>query len=340
MTPPQRTAGATLDEVAERAGVSRATASRVLSGDPRVSDRAREAVRTAASALSYVPRQAARSLATRRSDALAFVVAESGDKFFADPFFAGVLRGAQVAAAERRRQLLFVVVANDDDRTRLEEYAAGGHVDGAMFLSVHGNDPLPGRVHRLGVPVVLAGRPANPRVGIPYVTADNVTGGRLAAQALLARGSLRPATVCGPCDMTASLDRLAGFRAELAENGIDLPSTAVTEGDFTISGGHRAMERLLESGERPDAVFAANDLMAVGALRALRARRIRVPDDVAVVGFDDVPLAADADPPLTTVRQPLEVMGRHMARMLMDLADGGQTTSATLAVELVTRTSA
>ncbi len=340
MVPPQRSAAPTLNEVAERAGVSRATASRVLSGDPRVSDRAREAVRSAASALAYVPRQAARSLATRRSDALAFVVAETGEKFFADPFFAGVLRGAQVAAAERRRQLLFVVVANDDDRARLEEYAAGGHVDGAMFLSVHRNDPMPGRVHRLGVPVVLAGRPANLRAGMPYVTADNPTGGRLAAQALLARGSRRPVTITGPSDMTASIDRLAGFRAELTENGVELPPSAVAEGDFTISGGHRAMERLLDGGATPDAVFAANDQMAVGVLRALRARGIRVPDDVAVVGFDDVPLAADADPPLTTIRQPLEVMGRHMARMLIDLADGGPATSATLAVELVPRASA
>jgi len=340
VSPPQRRAAPTLDLVAERAGVSRATASRVLNGDPRVSDRARESVRAAAAELAYVPQQAARSLATRRSDALAFVVAESGEKFFADPFFAGVLRGAQVAAAERRRQLLFVVVANDDDRSRLEEYAAGGHVDGAMFLSVHGPDPLPGRVQRLGVPVVLAGRPVNPRASLPYVSADNLTGGRIAAQALAARGSRHPATITGPADMTASIDRLAGFRAGLAENGTELPAESVVEGDFTISGGYRAMAQLLDAGVPLDALFAANDLTAVGALRAMRERRVRVPEDIAVVGFDDVPLAADADPPLTTVRQPLEAMGRQMARMLIDLADGGPATSATLAVELVQRDSA
>jgi DNA-binding LacI/PurR family transcriptional regulator len=330
----------TLDTVAERAGVSRATASRVLTGNPRVSDRARESVRQAAAELSYVPRQAARSLATRRSDALAFVVAESGERFFADPFFASVLRGAQAAAAERRRQLLFVVVATDDDRARLEEYAAGGHVDGAMFLSVHGDDPLPGRVERLGVPVVLAGRPPGRRTSLPYVTPDNVTGGRLAAQALVARGCRHPATITGPADMTATSDRLIGFRAELAERGIDLPPTHVAGGDFAIGGGYRAMEELLGTATDVDGVFAANDLMAVGAMRALRDRGVRVPEDVAVVGYDDVPIAADADPPLTTVRQPLEAMGRQMARMLIDLADGGEASSVTLAVELVTRSSA
>ena len=340
MAPPPRPTAPTLDTVAARAGVSRATASRVLSGDPRVSDRAREAVRTAAAELSYVPRQAARSLATRRSDALAFVVAESGEKFFADPFFAGVLRGAQAAAAERRRQLLFVFVADDGDRTRLEEYAAGGHIDGAMFLSVHGDDPLPGRIERLGVPVVLAGRPAGRRTALPYVTPDNVTGGRLAAQALLARGSRRPATITGPADMTATVDRLAGFRAELAEHGVELPAAHVVEGDFSISGGYRALVQLLADDVRPDGLFAANDLTAVGALRALRDRGLRVPDDVAVVGYDDVPLAADADPALTTVRQPLEAMGRQMARILIDLADGRQATSVTLGVEPVGRDSA
>ena len=340
MAPPPRSPAPTLDTVAERAGVSRATASRVLTGDPRVSQRARDLVKAAATELRYVPRQAARSLATRRSDALAFVVAESGEKFFADPFFAGVLRGAQAAAAERRRQLLFVVVANDDDRTRLEEYAAGGHIDGAMFLSVHGDDPLPARVQRLGIPVVLAGRPPSRRGALPYVTPDNLTGGRLAAQALLGRGCRYPATITGPADMTASADRLAGFRAELGDRGVPLPAALVAEGDFSIGGGYRAMRALLDAGEPLDAVFAANDLTAVGALRALRERQLRVPDDVAVVGYDDVPIAVDADPPLTTVHQPLEAMGRQMARMIIDLADGGQATSVTLAVELVTRDSA
>ncbi|WP_413450903.1 LacI family DNA-binding transcriptional regulator [Georgenia phoenicis] len=340
MVTPLRDSAPTLDTVAERAGVSRATASRVLSGDPRVSDRARESVRAAAAELSYVPRQAARSLATSRSDALAFVVAESGEKFFADPFFAGVLRGAQVAAAERRRQLLFVVVSNDDDRARLEEYAAGGHVDGAMFLSVHGDDPLPGRVHRLGVPVVLAGRPPSRRASFPYVSPDNFSGGRLAGQALLARGCRRLATITGPRDMTATSDRLGGFRAELDDQGVELPDSRVVEGDFTIGGGYRVMRDLLATGEEIDGLFAANDLTAVGALRALREQGLRVPDDVAVVGFDDVPIAVDADPPLTTVRQPLEAMGRQMARMLIDLADGDQATSMTLEVALVPRDSA
>ncbi|MEE6272476.1 LacI family DNA-binding transcriptional regulator [Georgenia sp. MJ206] len=340
MTPPAKGSGATLDTVARLAGVSRATASRVLSGDARVSDRAREAVRSAAAELSYVPQQAARSLATRRSDSLAFVVSESGDRFFADPFFANVLRGAQAAAAERRRQLFFLVVANDDDRARLEEYAAGGHLDGAMFLSVHGDDPMPARVQRLGIPVVLAGRPPSRRVALPYVTPDNVNGGRLAAQVLLARGCRRPVTISGPADMTATSDRLLGFRSELADNGIDLPAERVAAGDFSLPSGYRAMADLLDRASDIDAVFAANDLMAVGALRALRERGLRVPDDVAVVGYDDVPLAAESDPPLTTVRQPLEAMGRHMTRMLIDLADGGDATSVTLATELVTRDSA
>ena len=188
--------------------------------------------------------------------------------------------------------------------------------------------------------MVLAGRPPGTRGALPYVTSDNLTGGRLAAQALLNRGCRRVATITGPADMTASIDRRAGLAAELADHGVELVPERVVEGDFTISGGHRAMNELLAAQPDIDSVFAANDLMAIGALRALRAHGLSVPDDVAVVGYDDVSLAADADPPLTTVRQPLEVMGRQMARMLMDLADGGPATSVTLGVELVTRDSA
>lgn len=330
--------GPTLDTVAERAGVSRATASRVLAGSPRVSDRAREAVLAAAAELAYVPSQAARSLARRRSDALAFVVSESGDRFFSDPFFAGVLRGAQAAAAQHRRQLLFVVVANDDDRARLAEFAAAGHVDGAMFLSVHGNDPLPGRIAKL-MPVVLAGRPPG-RSALPYVTPDNVTGGRLAARALLARGRRNLAVLAGPADMSGSEDRLVGFTAELAEAGLELAPERVRPGDFGMRSGRRGMAELLEAGIPVDGVFAANDLMAVGALRVLHDHGLRVPEDVAVVGYDDVPIATETQPPLTTVRQPLDAMGRQMTRLLIDMLDGAPGASVTLATELVQRASA
>lgn len=340
MVRPVRTHAATLDDVAARAGVSRATASRVLAGSSKVSERAQQAVRDAAAELSYVARQAARELAGGRSDAIAFVVSETRERFFADPFFAGVLRGAQAAASDHRRQLMFAIVSTDDDRARFEEYAAGGHLGGAMFLSVHANEHLPGRLERLGIPVVLAGRPPGRRPALPFVSPDNVAGGRSAAHVLIERGCRHVATIAGPPDMTASGDRLLGFRAELTEHGVTLSDELVVAGDFSPDSGYEVARGLLARDPEIDGIFAANDLMALGALRALREAGRSVPDDVAVVGFDDVPLAAQAHPPLTTVRQPLEAMGRQMTRMLLDALDGVPVTSVTLATELVVRDSA
>ena len=335
-----RRSAVTLEAVAARAGVSRATASRVLNGSTRVSARARDSVRAAADDLGYVPNSAARSLVTRQSDALAFVVAESEDVFFSDPFFAPVLRGAHAAAAERGRPLLFVIVATDDDRARVEQYAAGGHVDGVMFVSVHSHDTLPRRVHQLGVPVVLAGRPPRGRPALPYVSSDNLGGGAAAARVLLERGCTRIATITGPEDMTVTPDRLEGFRQGLASAGVELSAERIVAGDFSMAGGRAAMVELLDNVPDVDGLFAANDLMAVAAIQVAAERGRVVPDDLAVVGFDDVPVAASSSPQLTTIRQPLDAMGRQMARLLIDAAEGLDVTSLVLETEVVGRESA
>lgn len=326
----------TLDSVAALADVSRATAGRVLSASPKVSDAARAAVLDAAARLGYVANQAARSLATRRSESIAFVVAEPEDRVFGDPFFPAVLRGAHRVVAEHRYQLVFVLLSTDADREQLQRFAAGGHVDGAVFLSLHGDDPLPGRLRAGGLPVVVAGRPFRAGDDVPHVDADNAGGGRLATRALLDSGCHRLAIVTGPLDMPPAQDRLAGFEAELAARG--LAPAAVVTGDFTDDSGYRAMRELLALDDVPDGVFAANDSMAVGVLRAARERGLAVPGDLRVVGFDDSPLAAAANPPLTTVRQPLEALGRAVATLLLALVDGAPAPpTRMLATELVRR---
>ncbi|WP_299037989.1 LacI family DNA-binding transcriptional regulator [uncultured Pseudokineococcus sp.] len=345
---------ATLDAVALAAGVSRATASRVLTGSPRVSESARDRVLRAAASLSYVPNGAARMLVTRRSDAVAFVVCEQEERFFSDPFFATVLKGVHRVVAASRRQLLFAVVAGEADREQLVRYAAGGHLDAAMFLSAHGGETAPARLRERGVPVVLAGRPPS-GVGedLPHVDTDNVDGGRLATQHLLDRGCRRLGLVTGPPDMASSQDRLAGWRRALDDGagrgqedarGTPAEVTAlVAEGDYTTAGGHRATAELLARMPDLDGVFASNDLMAVGALTLLRERGLRVPEDVAVVGYDDIPLATAVQPALTTVRQPLEELGREMATMVVTALDGGVPASrgrALLPARLVVRDSA
>jgi DNA-binding LacI/PurR family transcriptional regulator len=332
----------TLEDLAARAGVSRATASRVLRGDSKVSEHARSAVLEAAQAISYVPNLAARSLVTGRSDSVAFLVEETEERMFADPFFLGMLRSAQEAVAGAGQQLVFTVVNRPEDQERFLTYAAGGHVDGVLLLSLHGKDQLPQRLEGLGVPTVLSGRPLSGRRRLWYVDADNIGGGRLATEHLLASGRQHVATVTGPLDMCAGQDRLAGYRTAIEAGGRAVDESLVSVGDFTVAGGYAATAALLRRRPDVDAVFAASDLAAFGVLRALRESGRTVGDDVAVIGFDDIPAAAEQEPALTTVRQPIAALGMTMTRLLIDRIEGREPLPrrTVLPVELVVRRTA
>ncbi len=332
----------TLEEVAARAGVSRATASRVLRGDAKVSERAREVVLAAAQEISYVPNLAARTLVTGRSESVAFLVEESEERMFADPFFLGMLRSAQEAVAVAGLQLVFTVMSRPEDQDRFLAYAAGGHVDGVLLLSLHGRDQLPQRLESLGVPTVLSGRPLSGGRRLWYVDSDNVGGGELATNYLLDSGRSHVATVTGPLDMCAGQDRLAGYRSAVEAAGRHYDESLVSVGDFTTVGGYDATRALLERRPDVDAIFAASDLAAIGVLRALRESGRRVGDDVTVIGFDDIPAAADQQPPLTTVKQPIAALGTAMTRLLLDRIEGlqGLHRRTVLPVELVRRETA
>ena len=322
MTAMPRRAAPTLESVAARAGVSRATAGRVLSGATTVNELASSAVRSAAEELGYVTNHAARSLMTRRSESVALVVSESETVFFSDPFFAGVLRGVHRTVAAHDLQLVFTVVQTDSDRTQLQRFAAGGHIDGVMCVSLHGPDPMPARLLRAGVPVVLCGRPEVPDPRLLYVDSDNVEGSRQATRLLLDRGARRLVHIAGPEDMPSAQDRLEGFHRELGGTWDGVAGDLVARGDYSLDSGRAAMAELLARVPDLDGVVASNDLMAVGAMDELEAAGRRVPDDVAVVGFDDIPLARVSRPPLTTVAQPLEAIGQRMAELLLSAIDG------------------
>ncbi len=343
----------TLEAVAARAGVSRATVSRVVNGGAGVRETLRERVHRAVAELGYVPNQAARTLVTRRTGAVAVVIAEPESRVFSDPFFARQLRGISGALAAADTQLVLLYVADREDYPRIGRFLAGGHVDGALMFSLHRDDPLPGMAAEAGLPVVYGGRPGWPGAaaepGLLYVDTDNRAGAELAVRHLLGRGRRRIGHIAGPLDQTSAVDRLAGYRAALAAGGAageageaggggasyggpgdpapGHPGPGhpglVAEGDFTPAGGERAMAELLARAPALDAVFAASDLMATGALRTLRAHGRRVPDDVAVVGYDDLEPATWTEPPLTTVHQDVEGMGTSMARMLLRRLGGG-----------------
>ncbi len=303
----------TLEAVAARAGVGRGTVSRVINGSPKVSPEAREAVQQAIAELGYVPNRAARTLVTRRTDTVALFVSESEERVFGEPYFAGIIRGISAGLASTGLQLLLAIAQSADDHERFEHYLTGQHVDGVFLISLHGGDPLPRHLEESGVPTVLGGAPVGDDP-VSCVDADNRGGARNAVEHLIGLGRRRIATITGPQDMRVGVDRLSGYTDALSAAGL---GELVADGDFSEESGARAMRELLDRDASLDAVFAASDPMAIGAMRVLKEHGRRIPGDVAVVGFDDSPTARHTDPPLTSVHQPLEAMGREMARLLV-----------------------
>lgn len=313
----------TLDEVARVAGVSRATASRAINGGQRVSARAQSSVDAAVTALGYVPNPAARSLVTRRTDSIAVVVPEPNDRVFSDPFFAGTLRGVTRVLGERDLQLVLLLARPGTSTARTLRYLTNRHVDGALVVSHHRDDGLAEHLARLDLPCVFGGRPWAAGERVAYVDVDNIAGERLATEVLVERGCRRIGTIAGPDDMTAAEDRLAGWRQAMAAAG--LADDAIEHGDFTETSGQRAAEALLAAHPDLDGLVVASDLMASGALKVLAALGRRVPDDVAVVGYDDLGVAERTTPALTTIRQPVEEMAASATRLLLEQIDQHST---------------
>ena len=327
----------TIEEVAAAAGVSRSTVSRVVNGSTAVSPAALEAVRRAIEAMNYVPNRAARSLASRATMAIALVVPEDTTRFFGDPFFAAIVTGINARLGETD-YVLNLIIASDDPHDKATAYLRSGAVDGAIVVSHHTSDTFIERI-AAAVPVVYGGRPTRARDGDYYVDVDNSLGARRATEHLLATGRTRIATITGPLTMPAGIDRLAGFRDALAAAG--LAERGVEDGNFTADGGADAMTRLLESDAEFDGMFIASDLMARGALQVLARAGLRVPEDIALVGFDDSPVATSVKPPLTTMRQPSFEQGSRMVDVLLARLAGREPPHVTmLETELVVRESA
>lgn len=311
----------TLEAVALRAGVSRATVSRVINDSPAVSPSARAAVQRAVEELRYVPNQLARSLVRRRTDTIALVLSEPDTRLFSDPFFAGIVRGVSAALADTPVHLVLLTARDRREQEKVGRYVVQGHVDGVILLSLHADDVLPAVLDGAGVPVVLSGRPLDGRP-VAYVDADNAGGAAAATAHLLSLGRRVVGTVSGPADMVAGADRDQGYRSALQAAGLPLRPELREEADFTEDGGRRATAALLERVPELDGLFVASDLMAVGALSALAAQGREVPQDVAVVGFDDAAAARTCRPPLTTVAQPLGEMARALTDLLLRRIDG------------------
>ncbi|GAB3250197.1 LacI family DNA-binding transcriptional regulator [Kineosporia babensis] len=321
-------------EVAAEAGVSPATVSRVLSGSAHVSDTTRRQVYSAVSRLGYL-RRGERPGDSRHPPIIAAVVCEPTTRMFNDPFFLRFISGAETYLAGRGVPLPLLSAASPVFAST-EKHLLGGGSDGVLLVSVHGPHPLALTLAGTRLPIRAAGRPVE-GVHMPFVDVDN-RGGARAAVELLLKTRKKIALIAGPSDLPAARDRLTGYLDALAEAG---RPPLVAAGDFTPRGGKNAMRLLLDQAPNLDAVFAASDPMAIGAMMALRQAGRRIPGDVAIIGFDDVTAAAFTDPPLTTVRQPVERLGALAAELLFEqvVSGGRPAEDQILDTELVIRSS-
>ncbi|MFD5322695.1 LacI family DNA-binding transcriptional regulator [Streptomyces sp. NPDC127092] len=331
---------ATIHDVAREAGVSRGTVSRVLNGGHYVSPAAKAAVDAAIRRTGYVVNRHARSLITGKSDSVAFLLTEPQERFFEDPNFNVLLRGCTQALAARDIPLLLMIAGTEDERRRNLRYIEAGHVDGVLLVSSHSGDPLVDHLNSAGVPVVACGKPLGQTAKIGYVAADDRDGARDMVRHLYGTGRRRIATVTGPLDTPGGVERLAGYRETLAECGLPYDEALVATGDYSRAGGEAAARQLLDRAPDLDAVFVASDLMALAVLDTLDRAGRRVPDDVAVGGFDDSPAALSSRPALTTIRQPWDRISAEMVRTLLARIAGEEPATVILPTELVRRDSA
>nr|WP_240776870.1 LacI family DNA-binding transcriptional regulator [Nonomuraea basaltis] len=319
--------------MAARAGVSRATVSRVVNGEASVSPVAREAVLRVVRELGYVPNAAARSLVTRRTNAIALVLSvprQGGDQLTAAvaQYVTSLLEGAG-------KQITLMLADTAESHRRIVQHVEARLVDGVVLLPPDRGDTLAERLSRTGVPIVLLGKPAIASM-VPYADVDNAGGAQAATQHLLSRGRRRIGMICGPLDLVAMQDRMAGHRTALGRAGLQ-PLLALA--DLTRSSGAVATRRLLGDEPALDAVFAASDQLAIGALQAAREAGRRVPEDLAIVGFDDIDAASATTPGLTTVRVPVADQALAVARLLLSRLEGRHTESVVLPARVVVRDS-
>ncbi len=328
----------TLEEIARLSGVSRSTVSRVVNDDPNVRESTRQRVLEVVRRLNYQPNLAARGLAAGRNRILGLVIPRGVATVFTDPYFPLLIQGVSSACNNHEYSVMLWLADPDYERRTVRQVLHNGLIGGAIVASSLTDDPLVASLAAGDLPFILVGRhPTNSQIS--YVDVDNQGSARMAVTHLLRQGYRRIATIAGPSNMVVGSDRLEGYLAALEGWGLEPEPSLIAEGDFTQEGGYAAMQRLLEA--NPDAVFAASDAMAVGAIRCLRQNGRRVPHDVAVIGFDDAPFAAVNDPPLTTVRQPIIQTGATAAETLIDMIEHEDPTPRRilLPTELVIRAS-
>ena len=330
----------TLVEVGKLAGVSRSTVSRVINKDPNVSPKARARVEQVIEETGYQPNNAARTLASQQSKTLGLIMPSILQSAFTDPYYPRLIQGISHSCNQNDYTVsLFLFQTKEEEKRISKRIISNGLVDGLIITADTVDNPFTDQIQDANLPYVQIGRPYNKSSDtINYIDVDNEAGANIATTHLIQQGFQRIAQIA-TMHNSAGVDRDAGYRRALSERGFPVREELIEVAEFSEESGYQAMKKLIQV--NPDAVFVQSDAMAIGALRAIRDEGLTVPNDIAVVSFDDLPLAAKADPPLTTVRQPIFRTGVLAVETLIDII---QTTSTTarhivLPVELVIRSS-
>ena len=326
----------TLADVAALAGVSTGAASMALRSHERISEETRARVKGAAEALAYVRNAAGQALREQRAGAIALVVPNTGHHVFSHPYFMYLLEGVNEAA--NLRDTVVMISTNDDEEHGVAAYERilrSRRTDGAIVASAAVDDPDLNRMAASGFPVVAVGGEGE-GLGVSSVALpDRAAAAELCRHLVEAHGHRRIAHISGPVAHQTGRDRLAGYRDVAGGDGAAL----IRHGVYDEQSGMEAARHLLDSGEEWSALFCANDEMAYGALRAATSYGVRVPDDLAIVGFDDFGLARVVDPALTTIRAPAREMGRRAAECLFDVIGGSVPRHQVVDVDMVLRRS-
>lgn len=328
----------TIQEIAEIANVSRSTVSRVLNDDPNVREETRKRVKQVIEQIDYHPNTAARRLAGGRTGIIGLLIPMGVTALFQDPYFSLITQGVTSACNAVNHMVVLWLGEPEYERRTIGDFLHNHIIDGAIIASNLIDDPLLTSIIESHLPFILVGRhPSSDDVS--YVDVDNERGAFEMVSYLVQCGFTRIATITGPLNMIAGFDRLAGYRKAMAHHQLPVQEQWIARGDFSEQGGYEAMQKLLPL--QPEAVFAASDLMACGAMRAVQEAGLCVPEDISIVGFDDMPFSAASRPPLTTIRQPILHSGEVAAQALIEMINHADEANhhIILPTELVIRSS-
>lgn len=332
----RKSAPPTIVDVARESGVSYATVSRVLNGYEFVKPSTREKVLLAAEKLGYVPNQQARSLAGGRSNLIGILVPALDNGYIAE-----IIRGIDEELAKSNYNLiLYTTHRHQGKESNYVATIVNGAADGLLLVVPSISTPYLDALRQQRFPYVLIDQ-SDLAEKSSAVNATNWQGAYDATQYLIKLGHRRIGFIAGMMELTSAIERLEGYRAALSDNHLPVDDQFIVEGDFREQGGYIATQSLLDLQERPTAIFASNDLSAFGAMEAIRQRGWRIPEDISVMGFDDIPQASIAHPKLTTMHQPLDQMGRVAVKMLLEHIENPERLPrrVTLATQLMVRES-